>query len=158
MFLLIAALPVSPTNWRRERFFILKICPNIRNSCKTLASAGIQLYSFKKHSLSSKRKLKSINVFFSYRKFWSQCRFRCCWSDYCCKGKNKSSTGVCNIPLVFAVQQLTEGLLWLSLKNTDMASRAIFSYLYLPGICDGGVAILDSLTIRLLEKDPGRKE
>ena len=35
------------------------------------------------------------------------------------KAKTKPQRLFATIPLIFAVQQLTEGLLWLSLKNAD---------------------------------------
>jgi len=62
------------------------------------------------------------------------------------------------IPLIFAVQQLTEGVLWLSLRNADIASwRPLLTYIYLVF----AMAVWPfwvPLTIRLLEKDAKRKK
>jgi len=61
------------------------------------------------------------------------------------------------IPLIFAVQQLTEGMLWLSLKDPGMASwQPLLTYIYLVF----AMAIWPlwvPLTIRLLEKDARSK-
>ena len=57
------------------------------------------------------------------------------------------------IPLIFSIQQLTEGFLWLSLKNTDLASwQPFFTYTFLVF----AMAVWPfwiSFTVRLLEKD-----
>jgi hypothetical protein len=59
--------------------------------------------------------------------------------------------------LIFAVQQLTEGLLWLSLKNTGMASRqSLLTYIYLV-FAMAVWPLWVPLTIRLLEKDARSK-
>src|SRR5438445_11955235 len=62
------------------------------------------------------------------------------------------------IPLIFAVQQFTEGLLWLSLKDPALASRQfLLTHIYLVF----AMAIWPlwvPLTIRLLEKDARRKK
>lgn len=62
------------------------------------------------------------------------------------------------IPLLFAVQQLSEGMLWLSLKDPDLeAWQQFFTYTFL------GFAMLVwpvwiPLTVWLLEKDKKRKK
>src|SRR5690349_1470927 len=62
------------------------------------------------------------------------------------------------IPLLFAVQQFSEGMLWLSLKDPDLeAWRQFFTYTFL------GFAMLVwpvwiPLTVWLLEKDKKRKK
>ena len=73
------------------------------------------------------------------------------------KAKTNPQRVFATIPLVFAVQQLTEGLLWLSLKNTDMASgQSFFTYTFLVF----AMAVWPfwiPFTIRLLEKDARKK-
>jgi hypothetical protein len=63
-----------------------------------------------------------------------------------------------SIPLIFAVQQLTEGLLWLSLKNADMASwQSPLTYIFLVF----AMAVWPfwiPFSIWLLEKDARRKK
>jgi hypothetical protein len=62
------------------------------------------------------------------------------------------------IPLIFAVQQFTEGLLWLSFKDPALASsKSLLTYIYLVF----AMAIWPlwvPLTIRLLEKDARSKK
>lgn len=74
------------------------------------------------------------------------------------KGKTKPQRLFATIPLIFAVQQFTEGLLWLSLKNTDMASwQPLLTYIYLVF----AMAVWPfwiPFTIWLLEKDNKRKK
>ncbi|MEO7924698.1 MAG: DUF6629 family protein [Chitinophagaceae bacterium] len=48
------------------------------------------------------------------------------------KARTKPQRVFGTIPLLFAVQQLTEGLLWLSLKDNDLASwKSLLTYIYL---------------------------
>jgi hypothetical protein len=48
------------------------------------------------------------------------------------KAETKPQRAFAAIPMLFAVQQLTEGLLWLSLKNADMASwQSLLTYIFL---------------------------
>ena len=62
------------------------------------------------------------------------------------------------IPLIFAIQQLTEGFLWLSLKNTDLASwQPFFTYSFLV-FAMGVWPFWISFTVRLLEKDAKSKK
>jgi hypothetical protein len=73
------------------------------------------------------------------------------------KAKTKPQRAFASIPLIFAVQQLTEGLLWLSLSNPDIAAwRSLLTYIYL--IFAMAVwPLWVPLTIRLLEKDARSK-
>lgn len=74
------------------------------------------------------------------------------------KSKTKPQRLFATIPLIFAVQQFTEGMLWLSLKNTDMASwQSSLTYIYLVF----AMAVWPfwiPFTIWLLEKDSKRKK
>ncbi len=74
------------------------------------------------------------------------------------KAKTNPQRVFATIPLVFAVQQFTEGLLWLSLKNTDMASwQSFLTYTFLVF----AMAVWPfwiPFTIRLLEKDARKKK
>ena len=74
------------------------------------------------------------------------------------KAKSKPQRLFATIPLIFAIQQFTEGLLWLSLSNPDMAAWQTFlTYIYLVF----AMAIWPlwvPLTIRLLEKDASNKK
>jgi hypothetical protein len=73
------------------------------------------------------------------------------------KAKTKPRRLFATIPLIFAVQQFTEGLLWLSLKNTDMASwQPLITYIYLV-FAMAVWPLWVPLTIRLLEKDARSK-
>lgn len=48
------------------------------------------------------------------------------------KAKTTPQRTFASIPLLFAVQQLTEGLLWLSLKNSEMAGwQSLLTYIFL---------------------------
>jgi len=62
------------------------------------------------------------------------------------------------IPLIFSLQQLSEGLLWLSLNNPGLAAwQPAFTYVFLLA----AMAVWPlwiPLTIRLLEKDVNRKK
>lgn len=62
------------------------------------------------------------------------------------------------IPLLFAVQQFAEGLLWFSLKNTELAAwQSILTYIFL----FFAMAVWPfwiPFTIRLLEKEEKRKK
>jgi len=44
------------------------------------------------------------------------------------------------IPVLFSIQQLAEGMLWLSSKNFRPRVVATFFYLYISCICFGGLA------------------
>ena len=74
------------------------------------------------------------------------------------KAKTNPQRIFATIPLIFAVQQLTEGVLWLSLRNPDLASwKPLLTYIYLVF----AMAIWPfwvPLTIRLLENDARRKK
>jgi hypothetical protein len=74
------------------------------------------------------------------------------------KAKTKPQQLFATIPLIFAFQQLAEGLLWLSLKNADMASwQSLLTYLYLV-FAMSVWPLCVPLTIRLLEKDVRSKK
>jgi hypothetical protein len=61
------------------------------------------------------------------------------------------------IPFIFSIQQVVEGMLWLSLNNTDFPGQSFFTYFFLiTAIMVWPVWI--PLTIRLLEKDVKRKK
>jgi len=74
------------------------------------------------------------------------------------KAKTKPQRRFGSIPLIFAVQQLSEGLLWLSLKNSSMASwQPALTYIFLVF----AMAVWPfwiSFTVRLLEKDAVRRK
>ena len=73
------------------------------------------------------------------------------------KAKTKPQRLFATIPLIFAVQQITEGLLWLSLKNADMASwQPLLTYIYLV-FAMAVWPLWVPLTIRLMEKDERSK-
>jgi hypothetical protein len=73
------------------------------------------------------------------------------------KAKTNPQRLFATIPLIFAVQQLMEGLLWLSLKNADMASwQPLLTYIYLV-FAMAVWPLWVPLTIRLLEKDARSK-
>ncbi len=73
------------------------------------------------------------------------------------KAKTKPQRLFASIPLVFAVQQLSEGFLWLSLKDPGLASwRTFLTYTFLVF----AMAVWPfwiSLTVRLLETNEKRK-
>lgn len=73
------------------------------------------------------------------------------------KAKTKPQKLFGTIPLLFAVQQLTEGLLWLSIKNSDLNEwQPLFTYTFLVF----AMAVWPfwiPMTIRLLEKDERKK-
>jgi hypothetical protein len=74
------------------------------------------------------------------------------------KAKTTPQRLFASIPLFFAVQQLSEGLLWLSLKNTDLADwQTFFIYTFLLFAMIAWPLWIP-LTIRLLEKDTRRKK
>jgi hypothetical protein len=74
------------------------------------------------------------------------------------KARTKPQRLFATIPLIFGIQQLSEGLLWLSLKNTEMAScKSLLTYIYLVF----AMAVWPfwvPFTIWLLEKDNKRKK
>lgn len=74
------------------------------------------------------------------------------------KAKTNPQRVFATIPLIFAVQQVSEGLLWLSLKNADMASwKTSLTYIFLIF----AMAVWPfwiSFTVRLMEKDARRKK
>ena len=73
------------------------------------------------------------------------------------KAKTNPQRLFATIPLIFAVQQFTEGLLWLTLKNVDMASwQPLLTYIYLV-YAMAVWPLWVPLTIRLLEKDARSK-
>jgi heme/copper-type cytochrome/quinol oxidase subunit 4 len=74
------------------------------------------------------------------------------------KAKTNPQRTFATIPLLFAVQQFTEGLLWLSLKNDDMASwQSSLTYIFLVF----AMAVWPfwiPFSIWVLEKDAKRKK
>lgn len=73
------------------------------------------------------------------------------------KARTKPQKAFAAIPLIFAVQQCTEGLLWLSLHNADIAAwRSLLTYIYLV-FAMAVWPLWIPLTIRLLEKDARSK-
>jgi Family of unknown function (DUF6629) len=73
------------------------------------------------------------------------------------KAKTNPQRLFATIPLIFAVQQITEGMLWLSLKNPEMAScQSLLTYIYLV-FAMAVWPLWVPLTIRLLEKDARNK-
>jgi hypothetical protein len=74
------------------------------------------------------------------------------------KAKTPARRLFATIPLVFAIQQLSEGMLWLSLHDAGLAKwESFLTYTFLVF----AMAIWPlwiPLTIRLLEKDPRRKK
>jgi hypothetical protein len=73
------------------------------------------------------------------------------------KAKTNPQRLFATIPLIFAVQQLTEGLLWLSLKDPAIASwQPLLTYIYLV-FAMAVWPLWVPLTIRLLEKDARSK-
>ena len=73
------------------------------------------------------------------------------------KTKTTSQLLFAIIPLLFSVQQLSEGILWLSLKQESLAPwRSIFLYVFLVFATIIWPVIIP-LTTRLLEKDRLRK-
>ena len=73
------------------------------------------------------------------------------------KAKTNPQRLFATIPLIFAVQQFSEGLLWISFKNAEIASwQSLITYIYL--IFAMAVwPVWIPLTIRLLEKDARNK-
>jgi hypothetical protein len=73
------------------------------------------------------------------------------------KAKSNPQRLFATIPLIFSVQQLTEGLLWLSLKDPSVASsQSLLTYIYLV-FAMAVWPLWVPLTIRLLEKDARSK-
>lgn len=74
------------------------------------------------------------------------------------KAKTNPQRLFATIPFVFAVQQLSEGMLWLSIRNSGLADwQSFFTYTFLVfAMMIWPVWI--PLTIRLLEKDAKRKK
>jgi len=73
------------------------------------------------------------------------------------KAKTNPQRLFSTIPLIFAVQQLTEGFLWLSLKDPAMGlSQSLLTYIYLV-FAMAVWPLWVPLTIRLLEKDARSK-
>ena len=74
------------------------------------------------------------------------------------KARTKPQKAFATIPLIFAIQQSTEGLLWLSMSNSDMVAwQSLLTYIYLVF----AMAIWPlwvPFTIRLLEKDRRNKK
>ncbi len=74
------------------------------------------------------------------------------------KAKTNPQRLFASIPLIFAIQQLTEGLLWLSLKDQSIASwQPLLTYTYLV-FAMAVWPLWFPLTIRLLEKDARSKK
>jgi hypothetical protein len=74
------------------------------------------------------------------------------------KAKTRSQKVFATIPLIFAVQQVTEGLLWLSLKDeAENSLRSLLTYIYLV-FAMGIWPFWISFTVWLLEKDRRRKK
>jgi hypothetical protein len=74
------------------------------------------------------------------------------------KAKTKPQRLFATIPLFFCVQQLSEGMLWLSLQNAGLADwQSFFVYTFLV-FAMAVWPLWIPLTIRLLEKDAGRKK
>jgi hypothetical protein len=74
------------------------------------------------------------------------------------KARSKPQKAFATIPLIFAVQQVTEGLLWLSLSNNDIAAwQSFLTYIYLV-FAMAVWPLWVPLTIRLLEKDSRSKK
>ena len=73
------------------------------------------------------------------------------------KAKTNPQRLFATIPLIFAMQQLTEGFLWLSLKDPELASsQSLLTYIYLV-FAMAVWPLWVPLTIRLLEKDARSK-
>lgn len=74
------------------------------------------------------------------------------------KAKTNPQRVFATIPLIFAVQQVSEGLLWLSLRNADMASwKTSLTYIFLVF----AMAVWPfwiAFSVRLMEKDAKRKK
>ena len=61
------------------------------------------------------------------------------------------------IPIIFSIQQVAEGMIWLSFNNDDFPGRSLFTHVFLVfAIMFWPVWI--PLTTRLLEKDVRRKK
>jgi hypothetical protein len=74
------------------------------------------------------------------------------------KAKTNRQRLFATIPLIFAVQQFTEGLLWLSLKDPAIAEwQSLITYIYLV-FAMAVWPLWVPLTIWLLEKDAKRKK
>lgn len=74
------------------------------------------------------------------------------------KAKTKPQKLFGTIPLLFAVQQLTEGLLWISISNVDMVSwQPLLTYTFL-FFAMAVWPLWIPLTIRMLEKNESRKK
>jgi hypothetical protein len=74
------------------------------------------------------------------------------------KAKTKPQRLFATIPLIFAVQQLTEGILWLSLKDPALASlQSLITHIYLV-FAMAVWPLWVPLTVRLLEKDERNKK
>ena len=74
------------------------------------------------------------------------------------KAKTNPQRLFATIPLIFAVQQFSEGLVWLSLKNADMAAwQSLITYIYLV-FAMAVWPLWVPLTILLLEKDARSKK
>jgi hypothetical protein len=74
------------------------------------------------------------------------------------KSKTNSQRVFASIPLVFAAQQFSEGLLWLSIKNTNLEGwQSILTYIFLV-FAMAVWPFLIPFSIRLMEKDAKRKK
>ena len=74
------------------------------------------------------------------------------------KAKTRRQKLFAGIPLIFAVQQFTEGLLWLSLSNAGISSwRSLLTYIYLV-FAMVIWPLWIPVTLRILEKDARSKK
>ena len=74
------------------------------------------------------------------------------------KAKTNQGRVFATTPLLFAIQQLAEGMIWLSLKNPDLEPyQPLFMYIFLFFAIMVWPAWVP-LTIRALETDPSRKK
>jgi len=74
------------------------------------------------------------------------------------KAKTNPQRLFATIPLIFAVQQATEGILWLTLKDPSLATwQPLLTHIYLV-FAMAVWPLWVPLTIRLLEKDARRKK
>ncbi len=74
------------------------------------------------------------------------------------KTSNKNQTMFASIPLIFGIQQLTEGMVWLSFSNVDiMVYREMFTYGFL-FFAETLWPFWVPVSVLLIEKNPFRKK
>ncbi len=74
------------------------------------------------------------------------------------KAKTNPEVVFASTPLLFALQQVTEGVIWLSLKNENLAAyQSVFTYTYLFFAMMVWPAWIP-FTMRILEEDAGKKK